>query len=69
MRTRPEADHTPLSVRSMRVLIAIAEDKNVTVKERLDAVRQLSALKRVKPKQRKAASKPVSTVEAVLGTR
>ena len=52
-----------------RVLVAIAEDKNATVQERLDAARQLVGIKRVKPKQRKVASKPSGTVEAVLGTR
>ena len=53
----------------MRVLIAIAEDTSATTQQRLDAVRQLSALKRVKPKPRRVTSKLSSTVEAVLGTR
>ena len=52
-----------------RVLVGIAEDKNATVQERLDATRQLVGIKRVKPKPRRVAPKLSGTVEAALGTR
>jgi hypothetical protein len=56
--------------RAERVLIEIAESRDSTVKQRLDAVRQLSAIKRDKPK-RKSYPKKISAVPSsnTLGSR